>query len=74
MTEKKREELIKFFTEIQTEAGHVIQQLQDGKECLFTHSSHLTSAAGAESLEFSVGVEPESGEKMFKLYLPPWAK
>ena len=48
MTEKKREELIKFFTEIQTEAGHVIQQLQDGKECLFTRSSHLASAAGAD--------------------------
>lgn len=74
MSAEKRDELVEFFQTLQDEAARVVQQLKNGRECVYTRSSHLASACGAVGMEWSVGPDPSTGEKMFKLYLPKWAK
>ncbi len=74
ITGRKREEITCFFNDILAESQKLLEQIESGKDMFYTRSSDLVSAAESVGLEFSVGVDPDSGEKMFVLYLPDWAK
>ena len=74
MDETTRQRVIAFFENLSKEAQSCADQLKNGDDVMYTTSSHIVSAAAEFWFEFGPGVDPKTGELMFRLYLPCWAK
>ena len=70
----RRQAAIEFFDDLAKEAKSCADQLRSGEEHLFTTNAHIVSAAAELWYEFKAGKNPRTGELMFELYMPLWAK